>query len=63
MLMAPPLSFEKTEVDHRAQGERHGQRRRGGDGQRRQRRKRATEIAPPAADKRHERGKRRCSAG
>ena len=43
--------LRKTEIDHRAQGERHRQRRRGGDGQRRQRRERAAEIAPSVADK------------
>ena len=49
--------FRKAEINHRAQGERHGERRRGGDGQRRQRRDRAAEIAPSVPDKGHERAK------
>ena len=53
--------FREAEIDHRTQREWHGQCRGGGDCQRRQRRDRATEIAPAIADKRKQRRHGRCA--
>ena len=51
----PAAIFRKAEVDHRAQSERHRERRRGGHRQGRQRAGRPAEIAPSVADERKQR--------